>query len=247
TTKAEDRGDLCDVTIRHCTLVPGWELSCDCEPKHTEPSLMLNYIRAHIKIEHSIVGAIQVESDEVKKTPMRLRIRDSIIDATNNELAAIDSPTLPIAYVSLDIARSTVIGEIHAHAFELAENCIFNGIVRVARRQKGCVRFSYVPPGSRTPRRYECQPDLVTSGLSDEDKSREALRVRPQFNSTRYGGPTYCQLSAACADEIKRGADDESEIGVFHDLYQPQRAANLRARLDEYTSAGMEAGIIYAS
>jgi hypothetical protein len=36
-------------------------------------------------------------------------------------------------------------------------------------------------------------------------------------------------------------------MGVFHDLYQPQRAANLRARLDEYTPAGMTAGIIYAS
>jgi hypothetical protein len=36
-------------------------------------------------------------------------------------------------------------------------------------------------------------------------------------------------------------------MGVFHDLYQPQRAANLRARLDEYTPAGMQAGIILAS
>ena len=36
-------------------------------------------------------------------------------------------------------------------------------------------------------------------------------------------------------------------MGVFHDLFQPQRAANLRARLDEYTPAGMDAGIIFAS
>jgi hypothetical protein len=36
-------------------------------------------------------------------------------------------------------------------------------------------------------------------------------------------------------------------MGVFHDLYQPQRAANLRARLDDYTPAGMDAGIIYAT
>jgi hypothetical protein len=54
-------------------------------------------------------------------------------------------------------------------------------------------------------------------------------------------------LAATCAEEITRGADDESEMGVFHDLHQPQRAANLRARLDEYTPAGMEACIIYAS
>jgi hypothetical protein len=44
-----------------------------------------------------------------------------------------------------------------------------------------------------------------------------------------------------------RGADDESEMGVFDDLYQPQRADSLRARLDEYTPAGMTAGIVFAS
>jgi hypothetical protein len=36
-------------------------------------------------------------------------------------------------------------------------------------------------------------------------------------------------------------------MGAFHDLFGPQRAANLRARLAEYTPAGMEAGIFYAT
>jgi hypothetical protein len=132
------------------------------------------------------------------------------------------------------------------------------GSITVARRQLGCMRFCYAPPGSRTPRRYECQPDLVDAivelayaAAPDAERLRardnERLCVRPQFNSVRYGMPSYCQLAQTCASEITRGADDESEMGVFHDLYQPQRAANLRARLDEYMPAGMEAGIIYAS
>jgi hypothetical protein len=75
----------------------------------------------------------------------------------------------------------------------------------------------------------------------------EARRVRPQFNSKRYGSPAYCQLAETCAEEITGGAEDEAEMGVFHDLYQPQRAANLRARLDQFTPAGLEAGIIYES
>ena len=118
------------------------------------------------------------------------------------------------------------------------------------------MRFCYVTlPGSRTPRRYNCQPDLVEQTV-DEDpnvtdidsaKQSERDRVQPLFKSVRYGTPTYCQLADACADEIKGGADDESEMGVFHDLFQPQRAANLRARLDEFTPAEMDAGIIYAS
>ena len=109
------------------------------------------------------------------------------------------------------------------------------------------------------PPRYNCQPDLVEApvraGLSpglpveaiEQALAPERLRVRPQFNSTRYGTPTYGQLAHTCAGEIKRGADDESEMGVFHDLFQPQREANLRARLDEYIPAGADIGIIYAS
>jgi hypothetical protein len=41
----------------------------------------------------------------------------------------------------LTIARSTVIGCIQAHAIELAENCIFHGLVRVAHRQQGRVQL----------------------------------------------------------------------------------------------------------
>ena len=75
----------------------------------------------------------------------------------------------------------------------------------------------------------------------------ELLRIQPQFTSVRYGEPAYAQLDENCADEIKRGADDESEMGVFHDLFQPQREANLRTRLAEYTPAGMEVGLFFAT
>ena len=81
----------------------------------------------------------------------------------------------------------------------------------------------------------------------DRQLEGERLRIAPQFNSTRYGTATYCQLADQCAREIREGSEDESEMGVFHDLFQPQRAANLRARLEEYTPAGMNAGIFYES
>jgi hypothetical protein len=253
-------GDICDVTIRHCTFVPGWGLHCDCQPhRPSEPSLELLDTTAHIKIEHSILGAIYVVAAEQQADPVCIHISDSIWDATSNNLAALNGAESSMAYVRLTIARSTVFGQVMAHEIALAENCIFKGRICVARRQKGCVRFCYVPPDSRTPRRYECQPDLVLKAVQekfargdispaerDAEVASEQLRVEPEFNSTRYGTSTYCQLADSCADEIKRGADDESEMGAFHDLFQPQRVANLRARLDEYTPAGSDAGIIYA-
>lgn len=200
-----------------------------------------------------------MQQDQVHTDPLELRISDSVLDATSPEREALGAPGSVAAHAILTIERCTVFGEIQTHAIRLAENCVFIGKICIARRQLGCVRLCYVTPGSRTPRRYECQPDLVESAVvaklgkiaSDEEKSRakarERQRVEPQFVSVRYGTPAYCQLAASCADEITRGADDESEMGVFHDLFQPQRATNLRIRLDEFTPAGMDAGIIYST
>jgi hypothetical protein len=189
------------------------------------------------------------------------------VDATAPDKEAIGSPGYAVAHTVLTMKRCTVFGIVDIHAVTLAENCIFNNCLNVARRQLGCMRYCYVPLGCRTPRRYHCQPDLVSQAIEetlraeaaaknlptptqaelDAAKARERLRVQPQFNSERYGAPEYCQLADTCADEIKRGADDESEMGVFHDLFQPQREGNLLARLDEFAPAGMDVGIIHAT
>lgn len=251
-------GGISSVTLRHTTLVPGWSLEPDCQPcRPAEPSLYVVNSQACITIEHSIVGSIQISNDEVGADPIVIRISDSVVDATGwectgeectaPEYQAIGSPGSGFAYALLSIMRSTVLGSVTTHAITLAEDSIFMGAVCVARRQLGCMRFCYVPPESRTPRRFNCQPDDVTKMLVGEAKIREQLRVRPQFNSTRYGKPEYCQLAQNCAVEIARGAEDESEMGVFHDLYQPQRLANLQTRLQQFTPAGADAGIILAS
>lgn len=250
--------DLCDVTIRHCTLVPGSGLDCGCEPTRArEPSVSVVNSSAKLVIDHSIVGSIQVYANEVMMDPVVIAIVDSIVDATSLERTALGAPDLSLAFARVSIVRSTVFGEFNTHAILLAENSIFAGPLMVGRRQQGCLRFCYVSPGSRTPRRYHCQPDLARSAvdertppLADDQravvKTCEGLRIRPRFRSMRYGTPDYCRLSDDCATEIVRGADDEAEMGVFHDLFQAQREANLRSRVDEYTPAGMNTGIIPA-
>jgi hypothetical protein len=143
--------------------------------------------------------------------------------------------------------RTTVFGRVRTHAIGLAENSLFSGQVCVARRQVGCIRFCYVPPGSRTPPRYECQPDRATAGLTGQEAVLAGMRVRPQFMSVRYGTPDYARLSDDGPVEIRQGADDRSEMGVYHDLFEPQRAALLRQRLEEFTPSGMDAGLIFVS
>lgn len=248
------RGRLSEIVIRHCTLVPGWSIDTHCRPENeNEPSLELLDTGARLRVERSILGTIQVSENEVGTDPISVSISDSILDATRNELVAISGPGNLIAHAVLQILRSTILGRVRVHAIE-AENSILMGRVQVARSQMGCIRFCYVRPRSRTPRRYNCQPDLIVARLSlmeepalSEARASAETLVRPQFTSTRYGTPEYCQLSEDCAEEIRRGADDESEMGVYHDLFQPQREANLRARLDEFTPAGMDAGLIFAN
>ena len=263
---AEEKPVDAAVTIRRCTLVPGWDIGEHCEPRVEEASISVQNVRGTLTVASSIIGAIGVMDDTTESEPMSIDCYDSIIDATAPELDAIVGPGGGYAWATLRILRCTVFGDVFAHEVELGENAIFNGIVRVVRRQTGCIRFCYVAPvsvkppdekgdliESRTPRRYHCQPDLVEQaarqskgGATPEKLASEDRRVKPRFGSTRFGFPDYCQLAFDCAIEITQGADDQSEMGAFHDLFLPQRIANLRSRIDHSTPAGMETGIITA-
>ena len=255
--ESTDRGpDLCDVTIRHCTLVPGWGLTCDCDPRRpSEPSIVCEGTSATVDIGWSIVGAIQVVADEFRTDPIRILLADSIVDATSLTNPAVSSSTGSIAFAELTVRRVTILGEVLVHAVTLGENTIFASVVTAARRQVGCLRYCFAPNGSRTPRRHRCQPDialqaidpLLTAAARLTAQNEVLLRVLPEFESTRYGTARYCRLVMGCGDEIRGGADDGSEMGVYHDLFETQRAASLQSRLDEHTPAGMQAGILFTT
>lgn len=255
-------GKFDEIAIRECTLVPGWSIQGDARlRRRTEPSLALTNVSACLRIERSIVGAIHAAQEDVTADPVALHVSDSIVDATSDDLPAIGAIEGAVAPVTLAAKRVTFLGHVHVHAVALAENSIFTDHVRVARRQWGCMRYCYVAPGSRTPPRYYCQPDLAEKAIEESGQGAEhlppaerhnlrhaeRLRVAPRFASIHFGEPAYGRLATDCTDEIGRGAEDRSELGVFHDLFEAQRAANLRARLADHVPAGTEVGIIFAS
>lgn len=241
------------VTIRHCTIPPTWKLQLSDTP-------------AQVTIQHSIIAMIDVRKEERVSEPLLLDMSDCILDPGIRDSAGHCPPTLvtrrhptEAAHAVVRLIRCTVLGSLEIHSLELAENCIFIEPVKVSRPEFGCMRFCYVDPRSiRTPRRYQCQPDLAlqapptctASGDStpaEVDTERVKNHIRPRFTSTEFGAPGYCQLGPTCSREIARGAEDESEMGVFHDLYQPQREASLQQRLQEFVPAETEAGIIFAT
>jgi hypothetical protein len=250
----------------HCTLVPGITLEIDGAPVSPgAPSLIIEQIDNPIEIEidHCILGAIRAGTNAT------VLIRHSIVDANSDTAVAYAGLDDLSAGGTLSIVNSTVIGTVHTRLLKLASNCIFfsrtedgSAPVRSERRQAGCVRFSWLPLEARVPRRYRCQPDLEiaqqieaalkTAGVGTISTSeREAIQhavvagLVPGFTSLRYADPGYCQLRTSSPRQIYAGADDDAEMGAFHDLFQPQRESNARMRLGEYLRFGLEAGLFF--
>jgi hypothetical protein len=239
-------GKLGKLRLVHCTLVPGWTLNVDGTPAQpTEPSLIVDSSDTIVEIDHCILGGIRTDESA------RVVISSSIVDAvdeTNVAFAAVNEKDAGGVLRIDNSARtdcvgknsqscpsgSTIVGKVHTREIELASNAIL--LAQLAkndkwlapiwseRRQEGCVRFSYVPPQSITPRHFRCQPDPARRAMRDKlqadaktlapplpatldaeieaAKYSETLRVIPQVTSRRYGDPGYGQVSQRCAVEI---------------------------------------------
>jgi hypothetical protein len=251
------------LAIRHCTLAPA---STPNPATVSPPAALLAPVQLiasapnlELQIEHSITGPLLV-APEVKAA-----ITDSIVDAGSTTAMACAAPDNQQHGGPLTLRNCTIIGRVRVEVMALVSNTIFfarplgsEPPVEARRLQEGCVRFSYVPPRSQAPRKFQCQParalielaeKLGLNSASDLPAGRRnhiLARVKPVFTSLEFGHPAYGQLSLLTPIEIRQGADDESEMGAFHNLFQPQREANLRTRLEEYLRFGLEAGVFYA-
>ena len=191
-------GRLAGFTLRHTTLVPGWTFCGRSEPVAMPgPSLVMHDApQLRVNIENSILGHNEIVQDEVNSDPIKISLADSILDTSSLEPGSAHSLDDGVAHARLTVERSTILGDVRVHTIDLAENSIFQGKVRVARRQVGCMRFCSLAmaPESRTPRRYDCQPDLAERALREtgrvdslSDAARETAerqerqRVRPRF------------------------------------------------------------------
>ena len=254
-------GDVGGLRLAHTTVVPGRSI-LDGAPPGTEPAIVVEAssaggatinARFQLQLASSVAGPIVCP-----ETAQGVTILDSIIDGLGDQ--ALGGPA-DSAAPPLTIERSTLLGTCILHSLD-ANDCIFTGEVATARTQSGCVRFSFLPPGSRTPRRYRCQPDLAiaaaladalaadaTLSASDQDAIRAYVAgwLAPAFTATEYGQPAYGQLRLSAPVEIRAGADDGAEMGVYCQVKQPQRESNLRIRLEEYLPFGLESGLIYVT
>lgn len=244
-------GNLGQLELAHCTLLPDTVLGArHLNVGADSPQLLLRLL------------ACQCAPLAVAGPVRGVEVCDSIVGLAEGALTV---PALDAAAAPLDLQRSTFFGAVNGLTLT-ASDCIFDAPVRAARRQTGCVRFSYVTPNSEVPRRYRCQPQLETDTRLEalraqaHAENREttaaeeaALRaeveasVRPLFVSRRYGDPALGQLEARCPRQIQEGASSGAEMGAFEHLKQPQREANLRDALHEYLRLGLSASVHQAN
>lgn len=191
--------------------------------------LKVEALNTKVELENCILGPLSILPD------VSVRMRNCIVDATAFTSAAISGG-------QWRIENCTIIGRVSVRGIELASNTIFYGeSVKVERRQEGCMRFCWLPENAVVPRRHKCVPRV-----EQDDTGKDVhVNAQPQFVSLRFGDATYCLLTSCCSDSIRRGADDESEMGIYHDLLEPHREAHLRARLRDYLRFGLDAGIFY--
>jgi hypothetical protein len=237
-------GDAEEVRLLDSTLVPGQRLDRLGNPANPGAiSLSIAAQAARLACERSIMGAVEIASD------VRAGFVDCIIDA--------GEPANPALFraaggerdaISLD--RCTVVGRVAVTSFDCTDDegkdesdgCASSDTIFFAeaagasppvsadRRQIGCLRFSYVPEGSRTPRRYRC-----------------TASPPPRFVARRPADPAYLQLSRTAPAAIARGAENGGEMGVRNRRFHVARADNLRRTAEEFMRVGMEAGAFYES
>ena len=165
------------LSLSHCTLTPG-------KPRLTVDAGNDNLA---IGIDHTITGGIDFSACEATVT-----ISDSIVDASQA------SPSIALKCYNVEIDGSTVFGLVNVVLIN-ASNSIFTDVVTSRRRQVGCIRFCFVPFGSKVPRQFRCQPALYLgnfSGAMNNQKNILALNVWPncRFTSLKYGDAGYAQL-----------------------------------------------------
>ena len=243
---------LSHLGLTHCTLVPGWALTPQGNPQPAyagQPALLVEPAGVQVVIRKSIVGGLWVGGQAIAS------LSDSILDAADPSgvayVAGIDPATKqPQAGGALTLAGCTVVGKVYASLLTLVSDSLlwarlstadlaaspplWRAPLWAARKQQGCVRFSFLPAGSITPRRFECVEQAPGA-------------PQPLFYSLRYGDPGYAKLSPLTDDAIRRGADDGGEMGAFHFLLAPLRETDLRVRMQEYLPVGLEFGIFYAT
>lgn len=223
--------------IRHCTLRPV------SGPAMTVAAPLS---AVSIAVECSVAHALALEAAGAPGDGA-LSITRSVVAAEG----AADGAAVAAEGLDAHIRDATLLGHLRVKTIE-ATNLIATGAAVARRRQTGCVRYSFLGPGSQAPRRFRCQPDLAVAdrlaqrapaALAPGEEAAVRLGAAPVFLDTGLDQPTAAMLSARAPDAIRRGGEGGTEMGAFAAAGQAIRRANLASLFGEDLPAALEGAI----
>jgi hypothetical protein len=231
-------GNEACVQLADCTLVPGISLTPKGDAAQpNEPSITGSAVAVTCALNRVVTGPITLPAT------CTTRICASIVDAGSAYCPAIAGVDLASPGATLHIEDSTVIGRVWAQAIRMASNTIFwakqgyldpwAAPVIAKRLQIGCVRFSWLPTNSITPKQYLCLPANAASQPA----------MQPTFITLRFGEPGYCLLSGDVPMAIWKGADNGSQMGAYYQIQETEAVTNIQIRSGEYLPASLRLGV----
>ena len=167
-----------------------------------------------VEIDASFVGAVALPPSVSEVSLAR-----TVVDGTGEP--AIEAPG---AHAVLDAV--TALGRANVKQLD-ARQCLLCGRVTTAIQQEGCVRYSYLPRTSVTPRRYRCLDAPA-----------------PAFVSARRGHRAYAVLTDGAGEALRTGGEHGDELGAYAVARTTHREQNTAIALSEYLRAGTAAGVV---
>lgn len=207
-------GDLGSLTLAHCTVTGQVRVEGDSSGQNETLT---------VRVVRCVVGGVALDA-----AVPAISVVESALDP---QALPAGTPALAGDGVHVSLEGCTVRGGVAVRSMD-ASNCLLDGLVDVAHRQTGCVRFSYVAPGSRTPRRYRSVPADPAS-----------TTPRPVYESSDPASPAYLVLASSCAEAIRSGGERESEMGVHHHLFRPLRLRAAERQLAGYVPVGSQLAV----
>lgn len=219
----EARGTL-RLTVSSCTVLGSLHA-----PSHDSGDFL------EVELRGSLLGAVHLPAGTT-----RLEASDCVLRGEEGR------PALGGAHGHLPgpatwLTRTTVLDAIHVEALPLAEDCLFAGHVEVKHVQASLLRTCALPWTSRHLPRHRCL--LFSAPL--ETTQEAAIAAGPEFLSRSVGEPGYARLADTGPRELKLGATEGSEFGVYQPLQEERRLVALRSVLEEYLPAGLSAGVFF--
>ncbi|NAZ73954.1 hypothetical protein GTQ99_00715 [Kineococcus sp. T13] len=194
-------------------------------------------------VDSAVLGPVATSGPAVTGN---LSVSDSVV--TTDGASA---PALAVADLDVALCDVTVLGTASARSLT-ATSTVFAEPVVVTRRQTGCVRYSYVPDGSATPRTFRCQPALALaaasagtdSPLPDSEARLVRLSVTPVFMDASADEPTFAVLHPLCPDAIRSGGQDDGEMGAFARAAFGIALDNLGSLFPEHLPLALQARVV---